>query len=77
MEDQLDELENTVSRMALDVMEITYGIETLKQEVQELRDEVSIDNLVECIHWILGRLKTIEKKLVIIPPALGTQQATE
>ena len=63
--------------MALDVMEITYGIETLKQEVQELRDEVSIDNLVECIHWILGRLKTIEKKLVIIPPALGTQQATE
>lgn len=69
MEDRIDDLESSVSTLTFDVMDVARKVDTLSSDFEEFRDEVGLDNLVECVHWILGRLKTIEKKLAIIPPA--------
>ena len=77
MEERLVELESRVSHMEVEVGEIDAlkrEVETLTHGVQELCDEVDLDNLVDCIRWIVERLKTIEKRLAIIPPANPCRQ---
>ena len=76
MEDQINELENTVSRLTSDVEEITGENETLKREIEGLRSDIDTD-LVECLHWMQGRLETLEKRLAIIPLARPGMQKTD
>lgn len=62
---QLVEMEHLLSSVESEASEI----DARQRETPGLRDDLSIDRLVDCLHWIQDRLEVIETRLVIIPPA--------
>lgn len=57
-----DELERKISGLE---DELENEVAGLKREIQDLRDDIELDELVECINKIVVRIKAIEVRLGI------------